>query len=403
MPTNPEDDPAILRYHMQQAENPSGKTKSRNLVEEAQARERESLSDSTTTSVINSTTADSSAAAKPAKLKMPDAADLFWDQELKKQTKEGWYLKALHYWDAQEASVNGVLGGYGHTTGPDLRESGRLVKLLRGRKDVKFGFGRVLDCGAGIGRISEGLLLKEFDTVDLLEPCGKLIVEGKRKLGGKNKVGNFYPYSLQDFNFCGERHRVLGEGENPREVDEKLRKWQSEEMVKSSSNNSNSNTTGNNVSPNGTIKLATETTLQYPPVKQPLKYDCIWNQWVLLYLTDQDLIAYMKRCIDALENKETGWIFCKENVLPIAAPNTKTTLDQNLKDARGFEIDIEDNGLTRSDDRYRMLFEKAGLEIVCALRQSNWPSDLYPVYMYVLKPNKGVLALESKAVNQEAK
>ena len=42
-------------------------------------------------------------------------------------------LRALEYWDNQEASVNGVLGGFGHTTAQDLRESGRLLKLLRGR------------------------------------------------------------------------------------------------------------------------------------------------------------------------------------------------------------------------------------------------------------------------------
>lgn len=62
------------------------------------------------------------------------AAQQYWTSEIEKQGRDGWYNKALEYWDAQEASVNGVLGGFGHTTGQDLRESGRLLKLLRGRK-----------------------------------------------------------------------------------------------------------------------------------------------------------------------------------------------------------------------------------------------------------------------------
>ena len=39
------------------------------------------------------------------------------------------------------------------------------------------------------------------------------------------------------------------------------------------------------------------------------KYDCIWNQWVLLYLPDADLVAYLQRCRAAL--KPGGFIFCK--------------------------------------------------------------------------------------------
>jgi hypothetical protein len=34
-----------------------------------------------------------------------------------------WYTKAVDYWDKQDASDNGVLGGYGHLSGPDVRDS----------------------------------------------------------------------------------------------------------------------------------------------------------------------------------------------------------------------------------------------------------------------------------------
>jgi len=37
--------------------------------------------------------------------------------------QEAWYKKAVAYWDTQEASVNGVLGGYGHVSDDDITES----------------------------------------------------------------------------------------------------------------------------------------------------------------------------------------------------------------------------------------------------------------------------------------
>merc|ERR1712129_329835 len=95
------------------------------------------------------------------------------------------------------------------------------------------------------------------------------------------------------------------------------------------------------------------------------------------YLTDADLVRYLKRCRRAL-NKPGGFIFVKENVMPKSSNRL------------GFEIDADDNGLTRSDERYRSLFSRAGLDLVCSIRQSSWPSDLYPVQMYVLRPREGI-------------
>jgi hypothetical protein len=41
-----------------------------------------------------------------------------------------WYTTAVDYWDRQEASVNGVLGGYGHLTSPDVRDSRAFLKKV---------------------------------------------------------------------------------------------------------------------------------------------------------------------------------------------------------------------------------------------------------------------------------
>lgn len=37
------------------------------------------------------------------------------------------YHKAVAYWDSQEASYNGVLGGYGYTSDLDVRDSRQLL------------------------------------------------------------------------------------------------------------------------------------------------------------------------------------------------------------------------------------------------------------------------------------
>ena len=55
-----------------------------------------------------------------------------------------------------------------------------------------------LDCGAGIGRVTEALLLPTFDDVDLLEQSHVQIAEAKRQLP---MVRAFIETKLQDFVF----------------------------------------------------------------------------------------------------------------------------------------------------------------------------------------------------------
>ncbi len=44
----------------------------------------------------------------------------------------GWYNKAVEYWDKQEASYDGVLGGFGHVSEVDVRDSEQFLKKARG-------------------------------------------------------------------------------------------------------------------------------------------------------------------------------------------------------------------------------------------------------------------------------
>merc|ERR1711985_173664 len=97
------------------------------------------------------------------------------------------------------------------------------------------------------------------------------------------------------------------------------------------------------------------------------RYDVIWNQWCCLYLTDDDLVEYFKRCKAALRPR--GLICAKENVV--------------IDGAHVFDYD--DNSITRTDKQYRDIFARAGLEIVRERRQTDWPTDLFPVMTYALR------------------
>ena len=100
----------------------------------------------------------------------------------------------------------------------------------------------------------------------------------------------------------------------------------------------------------------------------PGRYDIIWIQWAMLYLTDDDAIALLKRCTEAL--KPGGMIFIKENVCP-----------------EGFIVDSEDASVTRSHAYNVELFTKrAGLRLGHTALQKDFPRQLFKVRMYALKP-----------------
>ncbi|KAL9580455.1 MAG: hypothetical protein Q9212_004488 [Teloschistes hypoglaucus] len=100
------------------------------------------------------------------------------------------------------------------------------------------------------------------------------------------------------------------------------------------------------------------------------KYDVIWIQWCLGHLTDQELEKYFSRCLPAL--KPGGWVVVKENV----------STDPDGEDI----FDEEDSSVTRTDAKFRRLFEMAGLKILKTEVQTGFPKGLYPVKFYALQP-----------------
>ena len=95
-----------------------------------------------------------------------------------------------------------------------------------------------LDCGAGIGRVSKNLLLKNFKNVEMVDVTENFIAKATEYLGAEDakRVLKFHCCGLQDF---------------------------------------------------------------YP---EPNKYDCVWIQWVSGYLNDNDFVDFLKRCKTSLKS-----------------------------------------------------------------------------------------------------
>eukprot|EP00732_Lithocolla_globosa_P004083 Lithocolla_globosa_v1_NODE_3555_length_1638_cov_24.590651.p2 type:complete len:238 gc:universal NODE_3555_length_1638_cov_24.590651:749-36(-) len=220
-------------------------------------------------------------------------------QELWDKVDEKWYTDADKYWKKQDCTVDGMLGGYGELSINDARDSTAFISPFIKGDNPKINTGLCLDCGAGIGRVSEVFLLKIFDKVDLCEQNQQFVDTAKEKMP-KDRVERFICSGLQDFNPEQER------------------------------------------------------------------YDCIWVQWVLNYLTDDDLVAFFQRCKYGL--KKGGMLFCKENVC-----------------VEGFVVDTDDSSVTRSTELFEKIFKKSGMKLVKKAVQKDFPQNLYPVYMFALE------------------
>ncbi|XP_017978430.1 PREDICTED: alpha N-terminal protein methyltransferase 1 isoform X2 [Theobroma cacao] len=133
--------------------------------------------------------------------------------------KTQWYREGVAYWEGVEASVDGVLGGFGQVNEADVKGSEVFLNtLLHERFD---GGGRnqhlvALDCGSGIGRITKNLLIRYFNEVDLLEPVSHFLDAARESLSQEyfvssdaHKATNFYCVSLQEFTPDAGRYNVI--------------------------------------------------------------------------------------------------------------------------------------------------------------------------------------------------
>jgi protein N-terminal methyltransferase len=236
--------------------------------------------------------------------------------------------RSLEYWNSVSSDVNGMLGGFPQTSRIDLQGSSNfLTKLRRGRSQTKQPLPpleRVADCGAGIGRITKGLLLGVAKQVDVVEPVKKFTDELVQSLGNGE--------------YAGDGESKTGKGQVGEVINLGLQDW----------------------------------------IPEPGAYNVIWNQWCLGHLTDVQLVEYLERCKEGLKSAKEGeesiksWIIVKENL----------STDIRHKDI----YDEEDSSVTRSDDKFRRVFQQAGLKIVATEQQRGMPKELFPVRIYALKP-----------------
>lgn len=100
------------------------------------------------------------------------------------------------------------------------------------------------------------------------------------------------------------------------------------------------------------------------------QYVVIWNQWCVGQLTDAQLITYLKNLPSFLS--PGGWIIVKENL-------SNHHLGQDV-------FDETDSSVTRTDSKFRQIFQQSGLRIAATELQAGFPKALYPVRVYALQP-----------------
>ncbi|KAJ0673968.1 putative protein methyltransferase [Helianthus annuus] len=146
--------------------------------------------------------------------------DEMWQEEVgDSQKKHDWYSNGVGYWQGVEASVEGVLGGYGHVNEPDISTSEAFLNTLLARFFPDAGRNQhlvALDCGSGIGRVTKNLLIRYFNEVDLLEPVSHFLEAARENLSpentmvsGDHKAVNFYCTPLQEFTPDAGRYDVI--------------------------------------------------------------------------------------------------------------------------------------------------------------------------------------------------
>ncbi|CAK7218852.1 hypothetical protein SBRCBS47491_003645 [Sporothrix bragantina] len=162
---------------------------------------------------------------------------------------------AKKYWEAVSADDDGMLGGFAYVSRADLRGSRSfLAKLGIGSKPGLRRITRALEGGAGIGRITEGMLLDIAEEVDVIEPVAKFTAA----LEGKAGVRRIFNTGLEGWS--PEADGVDG-GEGG---------------------------------------------------ASPPQYGLVWTQWCTGYLNDEQFVEYLRRCRTVLE--PNGVVVVKENL-----------------------------------------------------------------------------------------
>lgn len=204
---------------------------------------------------------------------------------------------------------------------------------------------RAVDCGAGIGRVTRGLLVRVAERVDVVEPVEEF-AEVVRRL----KHDNDGESSLREED---EANGDGGGGMRGGKVGEifvcGLESW----------------------SP-APAPFPTKSTPTNPP---SAGYDLIWAQWCLGHLRDTQLTTFLRLASLSL-SPTTGhsYIVVKENI----------STDPDGRDM----YDPVDSSVTRTEGKWMALFGEAGLRVERREVQGGFAEGLglMPVVMWALRP-----------------
>ncbi|KAJ2765034.1 hypothetical protein IWQ57_004935 [Coemansia nantahalensis] len=216
-----------------------------------------------------------------------------------------WYEDADKYWKGVSANDDGMLGGLAFVHDPDVRDSLEFISTLYAGSASSPGSQYACDCGAGIGRVTKHMLLSRFAKVDLVEQNKQFLdAAASQYLEPEIAAGR-----VGDLMAVGLQEFAPAAG----------------------------------------------------------RYDVIWCQWVLSHLTDDDLVAFLRRCADGL------------------APNGVVCVKENIT-TRGYIVDEEDSSVTRAASIYERIFARAGMAVVHAQMQTGFQPDMFGVKMWALRP-----------------
>jgi protein N-terminal methyltransferase len=113
--------------------------------------------------------------------------------------KDEWYQNTKDHWENIEPSINGMLGGNEEVNESDVKTSCEFLEGLI--KTKKINPKKVLDCGAGIGRVTTYVLQNYFEEIDIMEQEQKYVDYCIQNFKENTKIKNIYQSGLQEFKF----------------------------------------------------------------------------------------------------------------------------------------------------------------------------------------------------------
>jgi galactose mutarotase-like enzyme len=119
----------------------------------------------------------------------------------KAQELSTWYTRAKGWYeDNCDTTIDGVLGGIGHISGKDLEGSHSFLNELELPSMPENKASVACECGAGIGRVTKGLLLDFADRCDLVESSSRLLFSAPDHIGdSQSHRCRFFCTELQDW------------------------------------------------------------------------------------------------------------------------------------------------------------------------------------------------------------